>query len=72
MRASETYVILGFRVPTTCDKKNFDDHIYCLGVPTTRKYSPHPMCIHIAAKDLRRSPPRAQNFGSKTANLPLK
>ena len=24
---SKAYVILGFRVPTTCDKKNFNDHI---------------------------------------------
>ena len=27
VRGSEAYVILGFRVPTTCDKKNFNDHI---------------------------------------------
>ena len=24
-KGSGTYVILGFRVPTTCDKKKFDD-----------------------------------------------
>ena len=32
---SETHVILGFRVPTTCDRKKFDDIIEWLGVRTT-------------------------------------
>ena len=34
---SETYVILGLRVPTTGDEKKFDDNRYWLGVPTTCK-----------------------------------
>ena len=38
---------------------------YVLGSPP-----PHSL-IHIAAKGFRRYPPRAQNFGAKTANQPL-
>ena len=34
-RGGEVHVILGFRVPTTCDGKKFDDIIEWLGVPTT-------------------------------------
>ena len=34
-RGGEAHVILGFRVPTTCDGKKFDDIIEWLGVPTT-------------------------------------
>ena len=30
---SKTNVILGFRVPTTSGRKNFDDDTYCLCVP---------------------------------------
>ena len=63
---------LGFRVPTTCDGKKFDNIIECLGVPTTCKNNHYPMCIHRAARGLRRSPPPAQNFGAKTANRPLR
>ena len=69
---SERHVILGFRVPTTCDGKKFDDIIEWLGVPTTCKKNHHWMSIHRATKGLRRSPPRAQNFGAKTVNQPLR
>ena len=71
-RGSERHVILGFRVPTTCDRKKFDDIIEWLGVPTTCKKNHHWMHIHRATKGLRRSPPRAQKFGAKTANRPLR
>ena len=69
---SKGHVILGFRVPTTCDGKKFNNIIECLGVPTTCKNNHHLMYIHRAAKGLGRSPPRAQNFGAKTANRPLR
>ena len=69
---AQSEIILGFRVPTTCDGKKFDDIIECLGDPTTCKKNHHPIYIHRAAKGLRRSPPRAQNFGAKTVNQPLR
>ena len=64
---SEMNVMLGFKAPTTSGGKNFDDDIYCLCVPTTWKYSPHPMSIHIAAKGLCRSPPWAKKFWGKNS-----
>ena len=54
MKGSKSISILGFRVPTICGRKNFDDHIKCLCVPTTWKYSAHPIFIHIGAKGLCR------------------
>ena len=32
---SECISILGFRVPTTCSRKKFGDHLQCMSVPTT-------------------------------------
>ena len=64
---SEMNVMLGFKAPTTSGGKNFDDDIKCLCVPTTWKYSPHPMSIHIAAKGLCRSPPWAKKFWDKNS-----
>ena len=60
-------VILGFKAPTTSGRKNFDDDILCLCVPTTWKYSPHPISIHIDTKGLRRSPPWAKKFWGKNS-----
>ena len=34
-KGSECISILGFRVPTTCGRKKFSDHLQCMSVPTT-------------------------------------
>ena len=49
-KMAQSEIILGFRVPTTCDGKKFDDIIECLGVPTTFKKNHHPIYIHRAVK----------------------
>ena len=32
---SKCISILGFRVPTSCGRKKFGDHLQCMSVPTT-------------------------------------
>ena len=58
---------LGFRVSTTCGGKKFNDNRYWLGVPTTCKYNPHTIYIHIANQPLRcNEPPK-----NSCTNIPL-
>ena len=45
----------------------FDYAKLCSGVPTTRKKNYDSICIHWAVNGLRRSPPRAENFGQKSS-----
>ena len=43
----------------------FDYAKLCSGVPTTRRKNYDSICIHWVVNGLRRSPPRAKNFGQK-------
>ena len=59
---------LVFCSPPPLSAKSSNDFDYaklCSGVPTTRKKNYDSICIHWAVNGLRRSPPRAQNFGQK-------